>query len=323
MDGSTPLLMIDNLSISYPSNKGLASVIRNLSLNMRETEMVGVVGESGSGKSQTALAVLGLLDANAQVSGSIKFQGEELLDVTERKFRKIRGSKISMVFQDPMTALNPYLKIGKQITESLCLHRGMSQTQANSEAVRWLDAVRISSAASRLNQYPGALSGGMRQRVMLAMAMCTQPKLLIADEPTTALDVTVQSQVLKLMKELCLENNTAVLLISHDLGVVAETTQRIIVMYAGEKVEEGATAQLLNRPLHPYTQALLSSMPKLTESIPHRMQSLAGQPPSAYSKIKGCSLAPRCPKAIEICANEVPQWRKKNAGGATCHLIEE
>jgi oligopeptide/dipeptide ABC transporter ATP-binding protein len=281
--------------------------VESVRLAIARGETVGLVGESGCGKSVTALAVMGLIPSppGRVVAGSIHFDGNDLLQVARESLRRIRGRDIGMIFQEPMTALNPVLTIGRQVAEPLVTHLGMSPVEARTEAARWLDRVRIPSATSRLRAYPHELSGGMRQRVMIAMAMICRPKLLIADEPTTALDVTLQRQILALMDELKTELKTAMLLITHDLGVVAQTAQRVAVMYAGRIVETAPVKPLFADPRHPYTRGLMLSSPRLGMAA-GRIPEIPGMVPDATQSIAGCPFADRCPSVFDRCRTEPP-----------------
>lgn len=300
------LLDVRDLSVRYTTPEGVVQAIDGLSFSLQAGEALGIVGESGAGKSQAALAMLGLLATNAAVTGSIRFEDRELLGQAEREWSRLRGNRIAMVFQDPMTSLNPYLRVETQIGEVLERHRQLSRSAARAESLRLLDSVHIADAASRLRSYPHELSGGQRQRVMIAMALACRPALLLADEPTTALDVTVQAQILKLFADLRREFGVAIVLITHDLGVVAELCERTLVMYAGRAVESGPTRDLLQAPAHPYTRALLQARPRLDGPLESRLQALPGQPPNPARLPRGCAFAPRCPAVIEACAATIP-----------------
>jgi oligopeptide transport system ATP-binding protein len=280
--------------------------VRGVDLDIRPREFIGIVGESGSGKSQLLLALLGLSAPGAIVSGSIRHGGAELVGASTAALNRVRGNRVSMVFQDPMTALNPYLTIGTQIAEVLQLHRGLRRRAALTRAAELLDAVHMAEARRRLRQYPHELSGGMRQRVMIAMALACEPEILLADEPTTALDVTVQAQILALLRELRMRLGTAVVLVTHDLGVVAELADRVAVMYAGRFVEEGPVDTLFHASRHPYTQALQRSIPRVDVALPARMASIAGNPPDPARLPAGCAFAPRCEFRLERCDVELP-----------------
>jgi oligopeptide/dipeptide ABC transporter ATP-binding protein len=297
------LLRIENLSVEFRTPAGAARAVDEVSLEVRPGEMLGVVGESGSGKSVTALSVMRLIPSppGRIVGGRVLFDGQDLLALSDREIRRLRGGAIAMVFQDPLTSLNPVLTVGFQVAEAIRLHQGVGREEAWSRAVEALRLVRIPDPAVKARQYPHQLSGGQRQRVMIAMAFSCRPRLVIADEPTTALDVTVQRQVLQLMRRLRREFDTAIMLITHDLGVVAETCDRVAVMYGGRVVESAPVTELFARPRHPYTQALLASVPRLDAPPGERLPSIAGQPPDLFSIPTGCPFRPRCPDARAEC----------------------
>jgi peptide/nickel transport system ATP-binding protein len=306
-----PLLRVENLKTHFHTRDGVVRAVDGVSFDVMPGETLAVVGESGCGKSVTAMSILRLLPMPpARIAdGRIEFDGRNLLDLSEPEMRKVRGNAISMIFQEPMTSLNPVLTIGRQIAEALVLHRGMSEKQAMTRAAEMLRKVHIPEAERRLTQYPHELSGGMRQRVMIAMALACGPRLLIADEPTTALDVTIQAQILELMLELREATGASVILITHDLGVVAEVAHRVVVMYAGRKVEEAPIEELFAAPRHPYTRGLLGSMPHLGDSVNEtgkRLVEIPGMVPSLKEPAPGCLFAPRCPNADGRCRAEVP-----------------
>lgn len=321
-----PILSIRDLRTSIFNEDGEARVVNGLSFDVLAGEMLGVVGESGCGKSMTSLSILGLLPAKSArvVGGSARYAGRDLLGLKDRELRKLRGGQISMIFQEPMTSLNPVLTIGDQITEALLLHENISRKMARDRAIEMLRLVRVSDPERRLNDYPHQFSGGMRQRVMIAMALACRPRLLIADEPTTALDVTIQAQILKLMLDLRRSTGTAVILITHDLGVVAETCDRVIVMYAGQKVEEALASELFQRPTHPYTQGLLESKPQVGAAKQgQRLIEIPGTVPSPRETIRGCAFAPRCRLASEQCLVERPELRSVEVRHlVACHHFE-
>lgn len=309
----TDLLQVDRLSVSF----GPRQVLRQVGLNVARGETLGIVGESGSGKSVTALAIMGLLSHPGRVtSGSIQFAGREVLGLPEDSRRALRGGAMAMIFQEPMTCLNPVYTVEQQIAEVLTVHRGMDKHQARQAAVHYLEQVRISDPERRLRSFPHELSGGMRQRVMIAMALAGQPDLLIADEPTTALDVTVQAQILDLLKTLQAETGMAMILITHDLGLVAEYADRGIVMYAGEVVEGGSVRELFERPAHPYTQGLLRSLPRWGEAQ-DALYSIPGTVPRSLA-IAGCAFAARCPSASESCSEPQPVLQLSPTQFARC-----
>ena len=295
-----PLLDVDDLAIRFTTPTGMVEAVRNVSFSVSRGEMVGMVGESGSGKSITGLALLDLLPAEASVAGSIRFEGRDLTQLREREMQSLRGSRIAMIFQDPMTSLDPVFTVGQQIAAPLRIHQRLSRKAAKAAAIDLLGAVNISDPARRYSQYPHELSGGMRQRVMIAIALSCEPGLLIADEPTTALDVTVQAQILDLLRTVSQEHGTAVLLITHDLGVIAETCERAMVMYAGELVEEGAVEELLVAPRHPYTSGLLQAIPGPTAARGH-VAAIPGRVPGLAELPEACRFAPRCIYAEPAC----------------------
>jgi peptide/nickel transport system ATP-binding protein len=316
---STPLLAIEDLQTHFFTRDGVVRAVDGVSYAVEAGETLAVVGESGCGKSVTALSILRLVPSppGRIVGGAIRFEGVDLLQIGEGEMRRIRGNEISMIFQEPMTSLNPVLTVSRQITETLILHRGLTARAAAARAIEMLRLVRIPEPERRARQYPHELSGGMRQRVMIAMALACHPKLLIADEPTTALDVTIQAQILDLMRELKSEIGAAIILITHDLGVVAEMAQRVVVMYAGRKVEEAPVGDLFRRPQHPYTLGLLASVPRLGATLgraePPRLAEIPGTVPSLRDPIVGCAFAPRCAYATERCSREAPPLEAKTA----------
>jgi oligopeptide/dipeptide ABC transporter ATP-binding protein len=317
-----------DLSVHFHTPEGIARAVDGVSFHLDEGETVGLVGESGCGKSVTSLSILGLIPTppGEIESGKIKFDGQNLLDFDAERLRKIRGREISMIFQEPMTSLNPLLPIGRQVAEPLMIHQGLSKAQALQKATRWLNHVKIPVAAKRLDDYPHQLSGGMRQRVMIAMAMVCGPKLLIADEPTTALDVTIQAQILSLMVRLKEELAMSLLLITHDLGVVAQMAARVVVMYAGQVVEEAGVAAIFDKPFHPYTRGLLKSMPRIGDrpgAGKQRLNEIPGIVPVLTEIIEGCKFADRCPHAFDLCRRTRPQLEMIEADHRTrCWLRE-
>ncbi len=317
------VLEVKDLRIDFRIDEQFYTAVQNVSFDIREGETLGLVGESGCGKSVTSLSLMGLLQPPTKISGTVNYQGQNLLELTETHMRHIRGNELSMIFQEPMTSLNPVHRIGAQVGESLILHRGMSAKQARLEAIELLKKVGIPRAEQIVDEYPHQLSGGMRQRVMIAIAMACNPKLLIADEPTTALDVTIQAQILDLMRNLAQENGTSILLITHDLGVVAEMCDRVAVMYAGKIVEQGAVRQIFKNPQHPYTKGLLNSIPKLTGER-ERLHPIDGNVPSLRNMPKGCRFAPRCPFATEKCFEQDPGFFEIEDGHVSrCWLHEK
>jgi peptide/nickel transport system ATP-binding protein len=301
------ILEVRDLHTQFNTLDGVVRAVDGVSFELARGETLGIVGESGCGKSVTALSVLRLIppETGRIASGSIKFEGEELTQLSEEAMKRLRGHRISMIFQEPMTSLNPVLTVGTQIAENVTRHLGVSRKAARERAREMLDLVRIADARRRLDEYPHQLSGGMRQRVMIAMALSCDPQVLIADEPTTALDVTIQAQILDLMLDLKEKTGTAIVLITHDLGVVAETAQRVVVMYAGRKVEEAPVEALFDNPLHPYTRGLMAAIPRL-DTDAARLQEIPGMVPLLTKPIVGCAFAARCPIATDRCRAEAP-----------------
>jgi oligopeptide transport system ATP-binding protein len=321
-----PLLEVDDLHVEFRGRDSTLRAVNGLSYALAEGETLAILGESGSGKSVAAQAVMGLLETPPAfvTRGAVRFRGQNLLALPERRRRAVRGDRIAMIFQDALTALNPVFSVGDQIAEMFQVHRGMRAKAARAKALELMDRVRIPSARQRLDDYPHQFSGGMRQRIMIAMALALEPDVLIADEPTTALDVTVQAQIMRLLSELQDELRMGLLLITHDLGVVAGVADRIVVMYAGTVVEEAPVRELYRRPAHPYTAGLLASVPRLDRRgaplVPIR-----GVPPNPAALPPGCPFAPRCPRAAEICSRDRPVPRPVGSGGhtAACHFAEE
>jgi peptide/nickel transport system ATP-binding protein len=322
------LLEVEDLRIHFRTADGVTRAVDGLSFHVNAGETLAIVGESGCGKSVTSMSILRLIpEPPGKVTGSIRFQGREMLDLGDREMRSIRGNEISMVFQEPMTSLNPVLTVGRQIGETLRLHQGLDRAAAEKRSVAMLAAVGIPEPQRRVREYPHQLSGGMRQRVMIAIALACNPKLLIADEPTTALDVTIQAQILALMAELKQRAGAAILLITHDLGVVAEVAQRVVVMYAGHKVEEAPVELLFKAPKHPYTRGLLGALPRLGSSIDGtvtRLAEIPGLVPSLKQPIVGCVFASRCTQATELCRTSAPAIEEKAPGQfAACHYARK
>jgi peptide/nickel transport system ATP-binding protein len=316
---TAPLLEVDGLTTHFFTRDGVVRAVDGVSFSVYPGETLAIVGESGCGKSVTSLSILRLIASppGRIVAGRLNFAGRDLLTLTEPEMRAVRGNEISMIFQEPMTSINPVLTIGRQIAETLTLHRGFSHENALARAVELLKLVNMPEPERRVTQYPHQISGGMRQRVMIAMALACDPRLLIADEPTTALDVTIQAQILDLMRKLKEKTGAAIMLITHDLGVVAEMAQRVVVMYAGRKVEEAPVASLFAQPRHPYTQGLLDSIPHLGSAGGNgrkRLQEIPGMVPSMREAIAGCIFAPRCAHATERCRREYPPLEVKSAG---------
>ncbi len=299
------MLSVRDLTVSFRTEQGIVRAVDGVSFDVAEGELLGVVGESGSGKTVSLLAVMGLItDPNATITGSIRYRGRELVGLSRREMRSLRGKEIAMIFQDPMTALTPVYTVGWQISEQILAHHRISKSAAMQRAIDLLAEVNIPNPAEAIHRYPHQLSGGMRQRVMIAMALSCNPALLVADEPTTALDVTVQAQIIDLLRKLRKNHGSAIVFITHDMGVMAEIADRMLVMYAGRVVERGAKNDLFLEPRHPYTQALLESIPPLTGEKPKRLRAIPGAPPNLLNRPPGCAFAPRCARVFEKCAAE-------------------
>jgi oligopeptide/dipeptide ABC transporter ATP-binding protein len=301
-----PLLEVSNLRVGFPTRQGRIEGVSNMSFTVSESETVAIVGESGSGKSVTALSIMGLLEGGRIEEGSIRFRGEEITRLPPKQMREIRGEKIAMVFQNPMAALDPLYTVGNQVAEAIRTHRDVTAAAARTRAVELLREVGLPDPERRARSYPHELSGGQQQRVVIAIALSCNPSLLIADEPTTALDVTVEAQILQQMRSLQREHNTALLFITHDMGVIAEMADRVVVMYAGQIVEQGSVEQVLNDPRNPYTQALLRSIPSPTISRDAAIPAISGSVPSLLDVPPGCRFHPRCPQAFDPCVAEEP-----------------
>jgi len=318
------LLDVAGLNIDLPTPGGTRRVVREASFTLDSGQTLGVVGESGSGKTLTALAIMGLLPDGATASGAILFEGRDLIGTSETQMQVLRGDRIAMIFQEPMTALNPLQSVGRQIAEPLILHRGMSRAAARGEAVRLLRRVGVPDPERRARAYPHELSGGLRQRAMIAMALSCAPRLIIADEPTTALDVTVQAQILDLIAELREQSDMALILVSHDLAVIAQNCERVLVMYGGMAMERGRTEDVLARPAHPYTKALLQARPRLGAPRGEKLKAIAGSAPSADESPGGCPFAGRCPLTIEACNDAPPAEIALGPGhAARCIRLEQ
>lgn len=299
------LLDVKDLRVEFKTQDGVVTAVNDLNFSLDRGETLGIVGESGSGKSQTVFSIMGLLAKNGVVSGSAKFEGNEILNLPEKALNKIRAEQIAMIFQDPMTSLNPFMKVSDQLMEVLMLHKGMGKAEAFEESVRMLEAVKIPEARKRITMYPHEFSGGMRQRVMIAMALLCRPKLLIADEPTTALDVTVQAQIMELLNELKSEFNTAIIMITHDLGVVAGSCDKVLVMYAGRTMEYGKVDEIFYTPSHPYTEGLLKAIPRL-DTEGDVLPTIPGNPPNLLKLPPGCPYQDRCHRMSDRCKKESP-----------------
>jgi peptide/nickel transport system ATP-binding protein len=325
-----PALEIEGLEVDFPTKDGVVHAVRGIDISLTRGEVLGVVGESGSGKSVTALATMGLLPKSANVRGSIRFQGRELLGLKEKDLAKVRGTGIAMIFQDPMTSLNPVYSVGWQIAEAIQAHQHMNKEQAQARAIELLEMVGIPNPSERVNNYPHEFSGGMRQRAVIAIGMANDPEVILADEPTTALDVTVQAQVLGSLRTALSETGAALLLITHDLGVIAGLADRVLVMYAGRAVETGTAEDVFYHPSMPYTLGLLGSLPRLDSDGSERLRQIPGAPPSMLGDRVGCPFAPRCPLATDLCREIEPPLvvvpSVTSAPGehrAACHYAEE
>ena len=320
MNDEEPVLQIENLRVTFPTDSGEVKAVRGVDVKVRAGEMLGVVGESGSGKSVTFLAAMGLLPSSAKIEGSVKVHGQELVGVGNKVMRGQRGKRISMIFQDPLSALNPTHKIGHQVSEMIRSHNQMSKAAAWDRSVELLDIVGIPQPKTRASQYPHEFSGGMRQRVMIAIAIANDPEVLIADEPTTALDVTVQAQILDVIQRIQHHFRAGVVFITHDLGVVARIADRVQVMYAGRTVERGDVETIFRGPTHPYTRGLLASLPALGRE---RLTPIPGAPPNMLRPPSGCAFRPRCAYAQEICAGDIPELHPLHGLETACVRAEE
>jgi peptide/nickel transport system ATP-binding protein len=316
------LLVVENLTVSFPTDDGEVLAVRGVSYKVSAGEAMGIVGESGSGKSVSSMAVMGLLPKTARISGSVRFRGKELLGQKEHDYAKLRGNKIAMIFQDPLTSLNPVYSVGFQIAEAVLAHNDVSKEQARQRAIELLGIVGIPFPEQRVDSYPHELSGGMRQRIVIAIAMANDPDVIIADEPTTALDVTVQAQVLEALEAAREQTGAALILITHDLGVIAGHAERICVMYAGKLVETGSTEEVFYQPRMPYTLGLLGSLPRMDKTEKSRLTPIKGSPPSLLNLAAGCPFTPRCPMAEDLCDREEPELLPVDgaAHAAACHF---
>jgi len=317
-------LEVNNLNVEFNTADGIVRAVNNVSFSLEEGKILAIVGESGSGKSQTVFAMMGLLDQNGRATGSVKFEDHEILNLSISELNLIRSEKIAMIFQDPMTSLNPYMKVSEQMAEVLIHHKGLSKTDAIKQSINMLDAVQIPEARNLIRMYPHEFSGGMRQRVMIAMSLLCNPKLLIADEPTTALDVTVQAQIMHLLSDIQKEFGTSIILITHDLGVVAGNSDDTLVMYGGQVMEIAKTELIYARPTHPYTQGLISAVPRLDDNA-DKLKTIHGNPPDAMLDPVGCPFSPRCKFSKDICSTQTPELLEagENNHFRACHVAFE
>ncbi len=318
-----PLLEVLNLSVAFHTRRGVLQALEGVTFSIESGEVLGIVGESGAGKSLTGAAIIGLLEPPGRVSGGeILLEGERIDHLPPERMRKVRGKRIGAIFQDPLTTLNPLYTVGRQLTETIQTHLALSDTEARRRAISWLERVGIPAAARRIDSYPHEFSGGMRQRVVIALALCAEPRLVIADEPTTALDVSIQAQIISLLKEITREHGTAVMLVTHDMGVIAETADRVAVMYAGRVVEIGPVAAVVQRPSHPYTQGLMDSIPALEHRVA-RLTQIEGSMPRLQAIPPGCPYNPRCPRVFDRCRVDRPGLMPARATEAACWLYDK
>ena len=314
------LLSVDGLTVQFPTRRGTLTAIEDVTFDVAPGEILGMVGESGAGKSMTGAAVIGLLEPPGRISaGQIRLEGQRIDNLSPAQMRRIRGRQIGAIFQDPLTSLNPVLTVGKQLIETIQTHLGLDRTAARARAIDWLTRVGIPAPEKRIDTYPHQYSGGMRQRVVIALALCTEPRLIIADEPTTALDVSVQAQIIALLRELARETGAAVILVTHDMGVIAETADRVAVMYSGRIVELGPVAEVIAHPSHPYTVGLMASIPRLGPR-PDILPQIEGAMPRLNARPKGCAFSPRCPQAFDRCRQILPRLEQRGPGAVACHL---
>jgi len=320
MSPKPPLLAVENLRVEFPTRRGTLVAVHDVSFAIAPGEVLGVVGESGAGKSLTGSAIIGLLDPPGRIAaGTVVLDGKRIDNLPYEAMRRIRGREIGAIFQDPLTSLNPLYTVGRQIVETIRTHLDMSEAEARARAVALLEEVGIPAAARRIDHYPHQFSGGMRQRVVIALALAAKPRLIIADEPTTALDVSIQAQIIQLLKRLCQDHGTAVLLVTHDMGVIAETADRVAVMYAGRIVEIGPVADVIHRPQHPYTVGLMGSIPSIVDER-ERLTQIDGSMPRLTAVPPGCPFNPRCPRAFDRCRSERPELLPAGATEAACWL---
>jgi peptide/nickel transport system ATP-binding protein len=315
-----PLLDVEDLVVEFPTRRGVLQALDRVSFSIEKGEILGVVGESGAGKSLTGVAIVGLLERPGRIAGgAVRLDGQRIDNLPPEKLRRIRGRRIGMIFQDPLTTLNPLYTIGRQLTETMQTHLRLSDAEARRQAIAWLDQVGIPAAVQRIDAYPHEFSGGQRQRVVIALALCAEPALVIADEPTTALDVSIQAQIITLLKRLARDHGTAVMLITHDMGVIAETADRVAVMYAGRIAEIGPVAPVIRAPAHPYTEGLMASIPSLDHRV-DRLRQIDGTMPRLDAIPPGCRFHPRCPKVFARCSAEQPDLLPAGATRAACWL---
>jgi peptide/nickel transport system ATP-binding protein len=323
MSQQPPVLEVRGLRVEFPTRRGTLVAVDQVSFDIGRGEVLGMVGESGAGKSLTGMAIIGLLERPGRIgAGEIRLDGERIDDLPAAAMRRLRGRRIGAIFQDPLTSLNPLYTIGQQLVETIVTHLPVSRREARDRAIRLLAEAGIPAPAQRIDQYPHQFSGGMRQRVVIALALCAQPELIIADEPTTALDVSIQAQIIGLLKRLCREHHAAVMLITHDMGVIAETADRVAVMYAGRVAEIGPVREVIHAPQHPYTAGLMASIPKLGQ-VPERLAQIEGAMPRLTAIPSGCAFHPRCPRRFEPCAQHRPELMSAAASQAACWLHQE
>ncbi|ATX67485.1 ABC transporter ATP-binding protein [Roseinatronobacter bogoriensis] len=317
------LLKVENLTVEFPSRRGTLTAIEDVCLTVAPGEILGMVGESGAGKSMTGAAIIGLIEPPGRIArGQILLNGSRIDNLGREDMRRVRGRQIGAIFQDPLTSLNPVLTVGEQLIETIQTHLKLSRSAARERAIDWLRRVGIPAPEKRVDTYPHQYSGGMRQRVVIALALCAEPRLIIADEPTTALDVSVQAQIIALLRKLCKETGASVILVTHDMGVIAETADRVAVMYAGRVIEVGAVADVLRAPRHPYTAGLMASIPRIGEK-PDILPQIDGAMPRLNARPEGCAFNPRCPKRMEVCARLRPDLVADAQGEVACHLFSK
>jgi peptide/nickel transport system ATP-binding protein len=322
MSNTTPILEVRNLRVEFPTRRGVLVALNDVSFDIQPGEVLGVVGESGAGKSMTGAAIIGLLEPPGRIAGGeILLAGRRIDNLPYKEMRSVRGRQIGAIFQDPLTTLNPLYTIGRQLVETMTTHLPLNPAQARAKAIKWLEQVGIPAAAQRIDSYPHEFSGGMRQRVVIALALCAEPKLIVADEPTTALDVSIQAQVIALLKTLAREKGTSMMLVTHDMGVIAETADRVAVMYAGRIVEIGAVRDVVQHPSHPYTIGLMGSIPPVSRRL-ERMQQIEGAMPRLSAIPQGCAYNPRCPRVFDRCRVERPELMPAGDTRAACWLYD-